>query len=111
LAEAVRTLGPGFKPSGYTFVGGSAGEDYFDRAATTGPDVFCGFGGNDSISTLEAGDIFLGGDGNDTVFRNFGTFYGGAGKDYVYYNQGTFYGEAGNDYVLYPDDSRGTFYQ
>lgn len=32
LAEAVRTLGPGFKPSGYTFVGGSAGEDYISTA-------------------------------------------------------------------------------
>ena len=108
-AEAIRTLQPGLKLSDYHFVGGTVGDDYFDRAATAGPDVFCGFGGNDSITDLDAGDIFLGGNGNDTVLRNNGTFYGGAGDDYVYYNHGTFYGEAGNDYVLYPDDSTVTF--
>jgi hypothetical protein len=29
--------------------------------------VFCGFGGNDELLTLEADDIFLGGAGDDTV--------------------------------------------
>ena len=38
----------------------------FDGQATAGPDVFCGFGGDDSISTLDAGDIFIGGAGNDS---------------------------------------------
>jgi hypothetical protein len=94
LAEAVRTLGSDLEPSGgYHFVGGTAGDDFFDRAATAGPDVFCGFGGDNYVNTLDAGDIFFRGDGNDADFRNFGTFYG----------------EACNYYVLYPDDSTGTF--
>jgi len=86
LAEAVRTLQPGFKLSGYHFVGGTAGDDFFDRAATAGPDVFCGFGGNDSITDVDEGDIFLGGAGNDEVDINDGTFYGGEGEDFVTIN-------------------------
>ena len=98
LAEAVRTLGPGFNPSGYHFVGGTAGDDFFDRAATAGPDVLCGFGGNDSIATLDEGDIFLGGMGNDQVTNyNYGTFNGGAGDDSVGNNYYIFNGGAGND--------------
>jgi hypothetical protein len=65
-AEAVRTLQPGFKPSDYNFVAGTEEANDFDGQATAGPDVFCGFGGNDSISTLDAGDIFIGGAGNDS---------------------------------------------
>jgi hypothetical protein len=37
--------------------------------------VFCGFGGGDRTLTLDAGDIFLGGSGNDAVTNNNGTFY------------------------------------
>ena len=65
-AEAVRTLQPGFKPSDYNFVAGTEEANDFDGQATAGPDVFCGFGGDDSISTLDAGDIFIGGAGNDS---------------------------------------------
>jgi Ca2+-binding RTX toxin-like protein len=108
LAEAIRTLGPDFNPSGYHFVGGTAGDDFFYRAATAGPDVFCGFGGNDSISTLEAGDIFLGGAGLDTVDTNNGTFNGGAGDDYVENNSGTFNGGDNND-IAYSNYDSGTF--
>lgn len=108
---AIKTIGSSFDPSGYTFVVGTSGDDTFTDTAGK-REVFCGFGGNDSMDTIEAGDIFLGGDGNDYAYGNFdGTVYGGAGDDYVYYNQGTFYGEEGNDYVVYPDDSTGTFYQ
>jgi len=69
----IKTLGPSFNPSNYTFIGGTAGNDDFS-GATEGPDVFCGFGGNDSIPNLEAGDIFLGGVGNDSVDNNNGIF-------------------------------------
>jgi hypothetical protein len=126
LAEAVRTLQPGFKPSNYTFIGGTAGNDRLDGLGSNdAPDVFCGFGGDDQID-IDADDIFLGGAGNDVVNTNYGTFYGGAGNDEVdsinygtfyggdgddqifFVNFGTFYGGAGNDYV--DDNEFGTFY-
>ena len=91
---------PGFKPSDYAFHGRTEGVDYFTGSATAGPDVFCGFGGNDFINTLDAGDIFLGGAGDDGVSDNFGTFYGGEGNDSVLLtNFGTVFGEEGNDFV------------
>jgi len=91
LAEAIRTLGPGFNPSDYTFHGGTEGFDSFYIPATAGHNVFCGFGGDDEAAVLEAGDIFLGGEGNDIVISNFGgTFYGGAGNDTVFSGNGTF---------------------
>jgi hypothetical protein len=69
----------------YTFIGGSAGNDNFTdnftSKATARAEVFCGFGGDDHISHLAAGDIFLGGAGNDSVNDNFGTFNGGADDD------------------------------
>ena len=107
-AEAVRTLQPGFKPSNYTFIGGTAGNDRLDGLGSTdGPDVFCGFGGDDLIGLAE-GDIFLGGAGNDVVDVNYGTFYGEEGDDEVdTINYGTFYGEEGDDQVFI---NYGTFY-
>jgi hypothetical protein len=99
-AEAVRTLQPGFKPSDYNFVGGTAGNDRLDGLGSNdAPDVFCGFGGDDLIGLAE-GDIFLGGAGNDVVDINYGTFYGEEGNDYVDNNEfGTFYGGPGDDTV------------
>jgi hypothetical protein len=112
LAEAVRTLGPGFKPSNYTFHGGTEGNDVFTGTAGTA-DVFCGFGGEDYIGltvNLDEGDIFLGGTGNDRVYNtNYGTFYGSEGTDYVNVNDGTFYGGAGDDVVGY-NYPGGTFF-
>jgi hypothetical protein len=109
----------------YNFVGGSDRKnDDFTRKATDGVDVFCGFGGNDEINTLDPDDIFIGGAGVDSVIYNNGTFIGGADDDYVYdntvtgtfdggvgidtvdFNDGTFDGGAGNDYVL---RNNGTF--
>jgi hypothetical protein len=101
LAEAARTLQPGFKPADYTFIGGTEGDDNFTDPATGGPDVFCGFGGDrDVINILDEGDIFLGGAGIDDVDFNRGTFYGGEGDDLVNINEGTFNGGAGNDQVF-----------
>jgi hypothetical protein len=114
LAQAAKTVHhPGFRPSNYTFHGGTeANEDFrfFAQAdTTTGPDVFCGFGGDDYAPSLAAGDIFLGGAGNDQVDGNRGTFYGGEGDDRVQkFNEGTFNGGAGNDLVIF-NDSGGTF--
>jgi hypothetical protein len=125
-AEAVRTLGPGFNPSNYNFVGGTAGNDRLDGLGSNdAPDVFCGFGGDDLIGNLAEDDIFLGGAGNDvdsvnygTFYGgpgddevdliNYGTFYGGDGDDSVFISYGTFYGGAGNDYV--DNNEFGTFY-
>ena len=79
---AKRTLGPSYNSSNYTFIGGAEGIDNFNGRATDGPDVFCGFGGDDRIDTMiDEGDIFIGGEGNDSVSTNYGTFYGGAGND------------------------------
>jgi RTX calcium-binding nonapeptide repeat (4 copies) len=102
LAEAAKTVEqPGFNPSNYTFHGGTEDDNNFEGQATAGPDVFCGFGGDDFIRTLDEGDIFLGGAGNDTVRDNFGTAYGQEGDDQVVFNfTGIFYGGAGNDFVL-----------
>jgi Ca2+-binding RTX toxin-like protein len=100
LVEAVRTLQPGFNPSDYNFVGGTAEGEVLDGRRTPGPDVFCGFGGNDELIMLAADDIFLGGEGNDRVVINRGTFYGGEGDDTVLDNRGTFYGGEGLDSVV-----------
>ncbi|HET6659780.1 MAG TPA: hypothetical protein VFH16_07685 [Rubrobacter sp.] len=104
LAEAAKTVEqPGFKPADFTFIGGTEGDDQliFDERATDGPDVFCGFGGRDVISTLDAGDIFLGGAGIDDLdFNDGGTFYGGEGNDLVNQNfGGTSFGGEGDDFV------------
>jgi hypothetical protein len=114
---AIKTLGPSFNPSNYTFIGGTEGDDNFTGQATDGPYVFCGFGGDDFIHTLDQGDIFLGGADNDFVDFNFGgTFYGQEGNDLVVDNDGgsTFYGGAGNDFVGFnyggPPEEVNTFY-
>ena len=97
---------PNFKPAHYTFHGGTEGGDSFTGQATEGPDVFCGFGNGegigdvDSITTLDEGDIFLGGAGRDLVDINNGTFYGQEGDDVVVIsNNGTFVGGEGIDTV------------
>ena len=112
---AIQTLGPSFNAANYTFHGGTAGPDDFSFTGTAEqPDVFCGFGSGaeggdfDGIFTLEAGDIFLGGAGDDSVNLNQGTFYGGEGNDSVTTNSGTFNGEAGDDTVT-TNDVGGTF--
>jgi hypothetical protein len=106
LAEAAKTLGKGFNPSNYTFHGGTVGEDNFTfEGSADGSDVYCGFGSNDQIDTLNVGDIFLGGAGNDTVTFNYGTFNGGEGDDSVLINTSTlnggFNGGAGDDSVVH----------
>src|SRR5918998_5358019 len=54
MTLANKTLGSSFKPSNYTFIGGTAGNDTF--TGTDGQrEVFCGFGGDDSIGTLGGG--------------------------------------------------------
>ena len=96
---AIQTLGSSFDPANYTFhAGTAAGEAFTDTLGQL--EVFCGLGGNDSIDTLEAGDIFIGGAGFDSVINNFGTFNGGDGNDSVSGNfGGTFNGGAGDDSV------------
>jgi hypothetical protein len=102
LKLAIQTLGPGYNPANYTFIGGTENIDDFSNPnqATAGPDVFCGFGGDDSINTLDEGDIFLGGTCNDIVGENDGTFYGQEGNDVVRQNDGTFNGGDGFDSVF-----------
>jgi hypothetical protein len=108
---AIKTLGPSFNPSNYTFHCGSADSNDFTGVGTDDPDVFCGFGGDDLISfdpssfiSLEAGDIFLGGAGIDSVSINRGTFYGEEGDDFVEENNGIFVGGEGCDDVFSGND-------
>jgi hypothetical protein len=107
---AIQTLGPGVNPSNYTFHGGTEGNDLDDtfKPPTEGPAVFCGFGGDDQKARLNVGDIFLGGEGIDSVIFNDGTFNGEAGNDSVVFNQvtGTFNGGPGDDSVSF---NYGTF--
>jgi hypothetical protein len=82
IAEAARAglIGADLNPSNANFVPGTDADDNFSGRATTGRDVFCGFGGNDIISILDAGDVFLGGAGDDGVDNvKGGTFNGGPG--------------------------------
>ena len=100
---AIKTLGPSYNPSNYNFVGGTegaVGDDNFDLSGTDDPDVICGFGGNDSINFVAAGDIFLGGAGDDFVNINSGTVYGDEGDDEVGFNFGTFNGWDDFDRVI-----------
>ena len=93
---AIKTLGASYNPSNFTFIGGTEGIDNFTDQGAAGQDVFCGFGGPDSIgsisspATLDEGDIFLGGAGMDFVEENYGTFYGQKGDDFVFIKFGTF---------------------
>jgi hypothetical protein len=109
---AIKTLGPSFNPSNYTFFGGNEVSNEFSGVKTEGPDVFCGFGGPDFISSgpsfisLDAGDIFLGGEGDDSVTSNEqgATFNGEAGNDFVEENGGRFVGGEDCDDVMFGDD-------
>src|SRR5215210_1646578 len=62
LAEASKTLQPGFNHADYNFIGGTEGNDDFTGQTTVGPDVICGFG-EDDVSAHNINDIFLGGRG------------------------------------------------
>lgn len=121
IAELARAglIGPGSNPGHANIIVGTDGDDTFDPALfTDGPDLVCGFGGNDTLTSLGLGDVFLGGqgdervdsldggtfyggDGNDSLnFLNDGTFFGGDGQDSIgFLRMGTFNGDAGNDSV------------
>ena len=124
MAEASKTLQPGFNHADYNFIGGTEGNDDFTGQTTVGPDVICGFG-EDDVSAHNINDIFLGGAGYDFALFNWGTFNGGdgtdqvsnlnersatfnggEGDDFVQDNDGTVNGGAGNDVVSH---NSGTF--
>jgi Ca2+-binding RTX toxin-like protein len=107
--QATTLSGTSFDPTTYNFIAGNNKKnDNFTSKNTQGKDVFCGFGGNDEIATLDADDIFIGGAGGDAVAggANYGIIYGGDGRDGASYNYGTVYGDAGDDGVQY---NYGTF--
>ena len=84
---------------------GTNGDDIFGPQMTDGPDLVCGFGGNDSLGlpgTLGPGDVFVAGDGfNSVTDMSGGTFIGGDGADGIslYLRSGLFIGGAGDDHV------------
>ena len=61
-----------------------------------------GTAGDDAVTTVLAGEVFCGGDGDDTVLSNLGTFIGGEGNDTVANNYGTFLGGSGDAAVAAP---------
>lgn len=78
---------------------GTDGED--DFFATAGADLICGFGEDDDLDRLDAGDVFIGGGGTDNViYMSGGTFFGGTDTDTVVQMEGgTFDGGDGFDRV------------
>jgi hypothetical protein len=63
-------------------------------------EVICGGPHDDHVGTIDAGGVFLAGDGFDSVDENDGTFDGGGGADRVFdLNAGTFWGGDGEDAV------------
>jgi hypothetical protein len=93
----------GYDPAAFdNIVAGTDGSDILTGRGTAGADLFCGFGGFNVLDRLDAGDVFIGGADDDSVFNNLngGTFIGGAGNDTVStMNGGTFDGGAGDDSV------------
>ncbi len=88
--EAESLSGSNLTGSNFILGNNKRADDFSSKATTAGTDVFCGFGGDDWIDTLDAGDLFIGGAGNDTIYEtNNGTFIGGAGDDFVVYVGGT----------------------
>lgn len=104
---AEEALSAGYDPAAFNLVAGTDDDNSgigssggFDGNLTFGPDLICGFGGNDHIFTLPAEDVFLGGEGNDDVYGVFGIFYGGPGDDLVeIQDSGIFSGGPGNDRI------------
>ena len=88
-------------PAIVNYIWGNNGND--NLSATAGIDVICGFAGFDSVQNEpKAGDIFLGGTGNDTVGSlGGGTFIGGDGTDAIegFMWSGAFDGGADRDVV------------
>ena len=82
------------RSGGECTVTGTPGDDVITPGSTpgstSGVDVICGLGGNDTIDAGEGDDTVRGGDGNDVVT-------GGAGEDELF-------GEAGKDRLLGGDD-------
>jgi len=78
---------------------GTGGYDTFTN--TAGADLFCASDGGSTILSLDEGDLYIGGGGNDSIDEmNGGYFIGGGGNDSieVLYG-GTFVGHGGNDSV------------
>ena len=103
--EAVQAglIGAGLNPSTIHYILGTGLDDAFaPTRLTEGPDLICGFEGNDTFTSLYAGDVFLGGEGNDGVTTlEGGTFNGSAGVDRITgLLAGTFNGGNGDDHVI-----------
>jgi hypothetical protein len=82
-AQAALELG--YDPSQYVIRSGTDGDDVSGDIFQS-PELFCGFGGDDWVTGLTAGDVFIGGDGDDFVhLMSGGAFHGGEGTDGVFY--------------------------
>ena len=77
-------IAAGIDPAGFNIITGTETNGNTEFLTPTAADLICGFGGEDVVDNLDAGDVFLGGDDNDGVNHMYGgTFNGGAGDDVV----------------------------
>lgn len=80
---------------------GGAGNDRFVNKMTMLPIRAFGFGGNDHLEGYHAADVFVGGDGDDTLVGYGGDdqFWGGTGNDVILGGNGAdqLMGEGGDD--------------
>jgi hypothetical protein len=86
-----KTLNPGKA----TFISGTAGDDKLEIIEAGV--VFCGLGGNDTVVVNNG--WFYGGGGIDTVWENNGIVDGGENTDVVLMNGGVFRGRNAADFV------------
>jgi Ca2+-binding RTX toxin-like protein len=104
LVRAAGGINSEVNPSTRQFRGGTDGDDV--ESAVWPSEVYCGFGGNDTVQFLEGdfsdGGIFYGGPGDDDVYVNSrnAVFHGGAGNEYVESNSGLYFGGDGDDRAL-----------
>lgn len=102
IKEAARTglIGRDLNPSNANFISDAEVVDNLGGRITAGRDVLCGFGENDFVITLEAGDVFLGFKDTDRILaQTGGVFLGGEGNDEAsgFLADGTFNGGEGVD--------------
>jgi hypothetical protein len=96
-----------YNPGRTTIFVGTEGNDVF--TGTAGSDLICGLGGDDSVvydpasPALASGDVFLAGEGQDSVENlDGGSFYGESGDDRVEsLYSGSFFGGPGFDCFVF----------
>lgn len=88
---------------------GTSGDDV-ELRGTPGPDVICGFGGDDEIWARQGADIVYGGRGSDILVGGSGKdrLYGGRGDDFIdgSYGDDLLSGQSGRDCLAASEGTR-----